>query len=184
MVDVAILPLFSDQLQGGQETTMIDAQEFEAFVRNYQNMVFSLATRILGNAVDAEDIAQEVFIKAFDHFAELQRSKTAGGWLKTVATNLSINYLNRYRARWRFFSEEAFLPDPPAPAEHNGDRQEMIDWALTKLPDSQRVPLVLYHFQDLSYEEIATQLGVSLSKVKIDLFRGREALKKILEKLQ
>ena len=66
---------------------MVEVQEFEAFVRRYQNMVFSVAGRTLGNLADAEDITQEVFIKAFDRFGELQQSKTAGGWLKTVATN-------------------------------------------------------------------------------------------------
>src|SRR5437870_12038276 len=84
---------------------MTDAQQFEAFMRNYQNMVFSTAMRLTANAAEAEDIAQEVFLKAYQRFGELQHSPTAGGWLKTVATNLSLNHLSRYRARWSFFSE-------------------------------------------------------------------------------
>ena len=69
-------------------------------------MVFSTAARLAGNDAQAEDIAQEVFIKAYENFDHLRISATAGGWLKTVATNLSLNYLTRYRKRWRLFSEE------------------------------------------------------------------------------
>ena len=108
MVNAAPLPLIGidDQDASGLDARMAEVQEFETFVRNYQNMVFSVAARIVGNPIDAQDIAQEVFIKAYARFDELKESGTVGGWLKTVATNLSINHLNRYRARWRFFSEE------------------------------------------------------------------------------
>src|SRR5438876_8331463 len=84
---------------------MTDAQQFEAFMRNYQNLVFSTAMRLLANHTEAQDIAQEVFLKAYQRFAELQNSPTAGGWLKTVATNMCLNHLSRYRSRWSFFSE-------------------------------------------------------------------------------
>jgi len=87
MVTAATLPLLPDLAGRELDKTMVEVQEFEAFVRRYQNMVFSVAGRTLGNLADAEDITQEVFIKAFDRFGELQQSKTAGGWLKTVATN-------------------------------------------------------------------------------------------------
>jgi RNA polymerase sigma-70 factor (ECF subfamily) len=71
----------------------------------YQDMVFSTAARLTGNDAQAEDIAQEVFLKAYQHFEMLQSSPTPGGWLKTVATRLTLNHLSRYRRRWRFFSE-------------------------------------------------------------------------------
>ena len=84
---------------------MTDAQQFEAFVKDYQNMVFSTAMRLLANQSDAEDVTQEVFLRAYERFGELRDSPTLGGWLKTVATNLSLNHLTRYRARWSFFSD-------------------------------------------------------------------------------
>ena len=74
-------------------------------MRAYQDMVFSTAARLAGNDGQAEDIAQEVFLRAYEHFGDLRTSPTAGGWLKTVATNLALNYLSRYRKRWRMFSE-------------------------------------------------------------------------------
>src|SRR6202011_602163 len=164
------------------DARMAEAQGFETFVRNYQNMVFSVAARSVGNQIDAQDISQEVFIKAYERFDELKESGTVGGWLKTVATNLSINHLNRYRARWRFFSEQAEPIEIAAEVDRESDRKEALELAIRKLPDPQRVPLVLFHFQEMSYEEIAAKLQVSLAKVKSDIHRGRETLKRLLTK--
>ncbi len=172
---------------------MTDPQQFEAFVKDYQNMVFSTAMRLLGNQADAEDTTQEVFLRAYERFGELRLSPTVGGWLKTVATNLSLNHLTRYRSRWSFFSEifhrgdEGDEQEAEFPAPENTDeivaateRRELVEQALQKLPPVQRVPLVLYHFEGLRYEEIAEKLGVSIGKVKTDIFRGREALRQKL----
>jgi RNA polymerase sigma-70 factor (ECF subfamily) len=169
---------------------MTEAQPFEAFMRNYQNMVFSTAMRLVANQAEAEDIAQEVFLKAYERFGELRESPTAGGWLRTVATNMSLNHLSRYRSRWSFFSElfsgggeedeyelEFAAPENVEEELANADRRALVEQALQKLPPAQRVPLVLYHLEELSYEEIAVKLRVSLGKVKTDIFRGREALR-------
>src|SRR5437016_5285494 len=171
---------------------MIDSQQFEAFMKAYQNMVFSTAVRLLGNQAEAEDVSQEVFLKAYERYDELKDSPTAGGWLKTVTRNLCLNHLSRYRARWRFFSEmfsaaedDDATFDIPAPetASHQAnetDERRLLEQALQRLPSAQRVPLVLFHFESLGYEEIAARLRISLAKVKTDIFRGREALRKRL----
>jgi RNA polymerase sigma-70 factor (ECF subfamily) len=184
MITAATLSLskFHDRVGLGFDREMAEEEEFEMFLRSYQNMVFSVAARIVGNLTDAEDITQEVFIRAYDRFKELRNSGTVGGWLKTVATNLSINHLNRYRARWRFFSEQAEPVEIVAEVERETDRKEALELAIRKLPDAQRVALVLFHFQEMSYEEIAAKLEVSLAKVKSDLYRGRENLKKLVMK--
>lgn len=173
---------------------MTKAQQFEEFMRNYQNMVFSTAMRLLANTAEAEDISQEVFLKAYERFDELSQSPTAGGWLKTVATNLSLNHLSRYRSRWTFFSdlftgggenEEPREIEFAAPGNIDedlarADSHAVVEQALGKLPAAQRVPLVLYHLEGLSYEDIAKKLNVSLGKVKTDIFRARESLRKKL----
>ena len=172
---------------------MTEAQQFEAFLHNYQNMVFSTAMRLLANQAEAEDVSQEVFLRAYERFADLRESPTAGGWLKTVATNLSLNHLSRYRSRWSFFSDmfrgadgdeeqevEFAAPDDTHEAIVAADRREIVERALQSLPSGQRVPLVLYHLEGLQYDEIAEKLGVSLGKVKTDIFRGREALRRKL----
>lgn len=161
---------------------------------NYQNMVFSTAMRLVANQSEAEDIAQEVFLKAYQRFSELCDSPTAGGWLKTVATNMSLNHLSRYRSRWTFFSElfsasheedDSREPEFVAPEDlgcelDRSDAHHLVEMALQQLPAAQRVPLVLYHLEGMKYEEIAARLQVSLGKVKTDIFRGREALRKKL----
>lgn len=163
-------------------------------MRAYQDMVFSTASRLTGSDAQAEDIAQEVFIRAYERFADLGNSPTAGGWLKTVATNLSLNYLNRHRKRWRLFSEmhsaqdeedspeiEWEVPDTLLEDLGSEQRRQWVDSVLHQLPDHQRIPLVLYHFEELSYQEIAAKLQVSLTKVKTDIFRGRAALLPLLQ---
>jgi RNA polymerase sigma-70 factor (ECF subfamily) len=163
-------------------------------MRAYQDMVFSTAARLVGNDAQAEDIAQEVFLKAYEQFAQLCAGSTAGGWLKTVATNLALNHLGRYRKRWRLFSElrtdaseeDSAGPDLPLPdtllAELGAEqRRALIDDALQRLPEHQRLPLVLYHFEELSYQEIAVRLGASLAKVKTDIRRARAALLPMLQ---
>ncbi len=84
---------------------MTDARAFEAFLLEYQDMVYATAVRLLGNAMEAEDVAQTVFLKAFEQFDQIGVSPSAPGWLKTVTTNACLNHLSRYRNRWRFFSE-------------------------------------------------------------------------------
>ncbi len=164
-------------------------EEFETFMRDYQNMVFTTAARLLGNDADAADISQTAFLKAYEHFENIRSSPTAGGWLKTVTTNLCLNHLQRYRNRWRLFSDlrneedgessyESGLATEPTRDSLGEDERSILEDALARLPDAQRVPLVLHHFEDMSYEDIAARLKVGLGKVKTDIHRGREALRK------
>ena len=163
--------------------------EYASFMRAYQDMVYSTAVRITGSDAHAEDIAQEVFLRAFEHFAQLRESASAGGWLKTVATRMSLNHLKRYRKRWSFFSElrrdddEGEPPEIEFPSGEDllaeldaEERAALVERALRELPEHQRVPLVLYHFEAMPYAAIARELSVSLAKVKSDIFRARAAL--------
>jgi RNA polymerase sigma-70 factor (ECF subfamily) len=174
---------------------MTDTDPFEAFVRRYQDMVFATAVRLLGSPVEAEDIAQTVFLRAFQRFDQIGASPAAAGWLKTVTRNACLNHLSRYRSRWRFFSELGREGDSsaratdelglvaagsPAADVEREDQRDQVTRALHRLPDQQRVPLVLFHFEEMSYQEIAGLLGVSLGKVKTDIHRGRETLKGLL----
>jgi len=164
-------------------------------MQSYQDMVYSTAARLVGNEAQAQDIAQDVFLKAYEHYDRLRGSETIGGWLKTVTTNMSLNHLSRYRKRWRFFSEfrrddDSSLEDEPqidfaVPDTLFDDlaadeRHQIVEQALAALPEHQRVVLVMYHFEEMSYEDIARSLRITLSKVKTDILRGRVALAKYL----
>lgn len=172
-----------------------EQQQFEQFVSRYQDSVYSAAMRVLANAADAEDVAQEVFIRAYKKFPNFDGVQNIELWLKRIAINLSLNYITRYRKRWRFFSEifsagdsDRDLPEIEYADCSNKTAEEIdychfIDNLLKTLPAAQRVPLALYHFEGLSYEQIASKLAVSLSKVKTDIHRGRlELRKKIIER--
>lgn len=171
-----------------------DPAQFESFVLAYQDMVFSTAVRLLGNDAEAQDVAQEAFVRAWNHWHDLAGSGSAGGWLKTVTRNLCLNHLQRYRARWKMFSEleredgegetrevDFAAADTLEQTLLTADQRELIENTLAKLPPDQRVALALYHFEDLDYADIAKQLGVSLGKVKTDIFRARETLRKKLQ---
>jgi len=176
------------------------------FMRDYQDMVFATARRLTASDATAQDITQDVFLKAWEHFAQLRTRVGAGGWLKTVTLRLSLNHLSRYRRRWRFLSE--LLPaaaarpedsDPDATEAEvqlavrtldtvfaslaDSQRDERVRDALARLPDAQRIPLVLFHYEERSYQQIAADLGVSVPKVKTDILRGRLALAKQLQEI-
>lgn len=177
-----------DETPVQRENSTVDAREFTQFMRAFEDMVYSTTLRLTADCAVAEDLTQEVFLRAYEHFADLAANPAAGGWLKTVATRLALNHLGRYKKRWRLFSE-LFAHAPPdgfMPAIHDLDelcattnamqRRQLIERALGELPVHQRVPLVLYHFEEMRYEAIAQQLGISLAKVKTDILRGRIAL--------
>jgi RNA polymerase sigma-70 factor, ECF subfamily len=162
-------------------------------MRAYQDMVFTTAVRLTGNAAQAEDIAQEVFLRAYENFERLRSSPAAGGWLKTVATHLTLNHITRYRRRWRPFTEvfagevseevlESAVTEVDELCAHSDaqQRRALIEQALERLPVHQRVPLVLYHFEEMPYREIAARLGISLAKVKTDILRARVAMAALL----
>jgi RNA polymerase sigma-70 factor (ECF subfamily) len=175
----------------------IDPNDFAAFMRAYQDMVYSTAVRLTGSPPQAEDISQEVFLRAYESFDNLRSSPKAGGWLKTVATNLTLNHLTRHRKRWRLFSEifsgdsreEELGPSVESAAAvfdtvltelETDERRARVEQALERLPDHQRIPLVLYHYEEMPYQDIADRLGISLAKVKTDILRGRVAMAGLL----
>src|SRR4029079_10090470 len=123
-------------------------------MRAYQDMVFSTSARLVGDDRQDEDIAQEVFLKAFENFDQLRTMPSAGGWLKTVARNLSLNHIYRYRRRWRMFSEmrredseedetegEVALPECVLAGVAASVRHGLVEEARQRLPERQRLPL-------------------------------------------
>ena len=144
------------------------------------------ALRLLADQQQAQDVAQNVFLRAYTHFEMLSQSASAGGWLKTVTRNECLNHLTRHRKRWRLFSDypqtehdgpelpvEAVLDQTWLDGMDDARREAHVERVLAALPQAFRVPLVLFYFEDLAYAEIAQQLQCSLAKVKTDIHRGR-----------
>jgi RNA polymerase sigma-70 factor (ECF subfamily) len=166
---------------------------FTSFMTAYQDMVFTTAVRLVADTAEAQNISQDVFLRAYLHFSDLEHSPTAGGWLKTVARHLALNHLSRHKKRWRLFSDyateeeahrdidqHAYVSDTLGQDLDLQSEHGRIEYALAQLPKQERIPLVLFHFEDMSYQDIADTLHCSLGKVKTDIHRGRAKLASLL----
>lgn len=161
-----------------------DRDAFNELVERYQRVVVQFVYRFLGPAgrSDAEDIAQEVFIRAWKHAARFEPRAKVLTWLLRIATNVSLNERRR-RALRRAFGLEAVPEDAvsssdfaPAADLEADDTAAEVRAALLTLPDKQRAAVVLRHYHDLSYAEIAETLKTSVSAVESLLFRARRSL--------
>jgi RNA polymerase sigma-70 factor (ECF subfamily) len=172
-----------------------DAEAFGELVRRHQSAVFNVAYRMLGNRGDAEDVTQEVFIRAFRAFHTFDPERPLRPWLKQIATNYTLNWLESARVRpetvaadlgqpgnernsldeWQ---QESPTPEQALSAEETAGQ---VRAGILRLPPHYRAVIELRHFQELSYEEIAIALKRPLSDVKSDLFRARKMLAQLLK---
>lgn len=163
-----------------------DHNAFSEIVRRYQQAVFNAAYHVLGNARDAEDAAQETFIRAFQFFDKFDVDRSLAPWLKRIAVNVCLNRLEAAKPASSLDDEAAPAPDPnpgPEALTVNRARDERIRSELNRLPPRYRLVIELRHFQELSYGEIAKELKRPLSDVKSDLFRARKILAERLKDL-
>jgi RNA polymerase sigma-70 factor (ECF subfamily) len=163
-----------------------DRDAFGDIVRLHQQVVFNVAYHVLGNVRDAEDAAQEAFIRAYRFFDRYDLDRPLAPWLKRVVVNVCMNRLETQRSDSTLDEETTPLPDPdPGPELQtlSRARDETIRYELNRLPPRYRLVIELRHFQDLSYEEIAKELKRPLGDVKSDLFRARKLLAERLKGL-
>ncbi len=155
-----------------------DEAAFAELIGRYFDRVYRIAWRVLGGAADAEDVAQEAFLKAWTAPGQIRDGRAIGAWLSRVATNLAFDRLRRRRPESS--AELPDLVDPRAAADRALERAtletEVAD-ALAALPDRQRAALVLVHFEGLGNLEAAATLGVSIEAVESLLARARRNLK-------
>lgn len=166
-----------------------DQQLYRLLVERHQNAVFNASYRLLGQLEAAADVAQEVFLRAYQALASFQLDKPLAPWLCRMAINLSLNRLKQQRPAVSLDNNDAELvlelPDLSAEPQTRllqAERERALRQAILALPPEQRVIIELRHFQEQSYQEIATHLNVSLVTVKSRLFRARQALRQMLEK--
>jgi RNA polymerase sigma-70 factor (ECF subfamily) len=168
---------------------------FEALVVKLQSAVLNLAYRVVRDWDEAQDVAQEAFVRAHGALDRYDRNYPFKVWLFRIATNLAIDHLRKRRAGtvsidaprqpggdeggWDI--ADAGAADPGEDVEAV-ERRAILERALAKLPPLMRAAIVLRHVEDLSYEEIAATLQLPLGTVKIRIHRGREALAKILRR--
>ncbi len=162
-----------------------DQGAFAQLVDRYKAPVYSLAYRMLGNSGDAEDAAQEIFVRAYTKLATFDRGRRFSTWLLSIGSNYCIDVLRRRRATIVDLDDVAFaVPDQaPGPERSAVDQEQRraIARAVQRLPETYRLVTVLRYYHDLSYEEIERTTGLSEATIKTRLFRARRQLEALLE---
>lgn len=160
-----------------QDARRGDTAAFGELVTRYQTGVFNVCYRILHQRTDAEDMAQETFIRAHERLHTFDDQREFGPWIRRVAANVCLNYLESRRVTTPLDDErDADESQRPERQAEVHERSEHIRSALASLPAHYRVVVELRHFQQLSYDEIAAELDIPLSDVKSHLFRARKLL--------
>jgi RNA polymerase sigma-70 factor, ECF subfamily len=154
-----------------------DAEAYGEIVIGHQTSVFNVCYRILHNRNDAEDLAQETFMRAYDRLNTFDIERDFGPWVRRIAANLCLNFLESQKVNAELDDErDADKTAQPDKQIEVKERSEQIRNALASLPPNYRVVIELRHYQEMSYDEIASELKVPLSDVKSHLFRARKIL--------
>lgn len=169
-------------------------EAYEILIQRYQQPVYNLVCRLLNDPADAPDIVQEVFLKVFRNIGSFRGNSSLKTWIYRIAVNEAYNHRRWFSRHQRqevslqpeegMFGYTDTLADPSrTPFDQAADRETraLVEAALEKLNPKFRAVVVLRDIEDLSYEEIATVLDISLGTVKSRILRGREALRRILE---
>jgi RNA polymerase sigma-70 factor, ECF subfamily len=154
-----------------------DSAPFGELVTRYQNSVFNVCYRILHERGEAEDMAQETFIRAHARLGSFDPERPFGPWIRRVAANVCLNHLEAQKLTTTL-DDEKDVDDSPGPQDQVEvkERSAQIRTALASLPANYRAVVELRHYQEMSYDEIAGELNIPLSDVKSNLFRARKLL--------
>ena len=166
---------------------------FGELVKRHQSLVINFCYKMLGNREDAEDIAQETFLRAFAAIGRFQPRARFSTWLLTIAKNLTLNLIRNERRRIQGIDEIGSSDETGPIVEHapsgnpgpdgialQNERARYVRGALKELSDTHRTIIVLRDFEGMTYEEIAGVMGCRKGTVKSRLSRAREQLKEIL----
>ncbi len=175
-----------DLVKRARESPEGDLRSFERLVRRYESRVVANCRHLGGRPADAEDLAQEVFVKTYFGLRRFEGRSTFKTWLYRIKANHCINFLKKSR-RATFVDVEEEVPgtdprlhvEPAAEARmSNSDRRREIERVLDELPDTLRLPLIMRDSDEMSYQDIADALGIGLSATKMRIKRGREEFRK------
>ena len=174
-------PRFVERLRAG------DAKAFEELVATYQHRVFGVALRMLRNAAEAEEVAQEAFLRAHRALADFRGDAKLSTWLYAIVSRLCLTRLASGERRMARQGEETLMrlantdPDPAAAVERS-EVESALHRAIAELPEERRIVVVLRDLEGLSYEEIAQTLELELGTVRSRLHRARMDLKDKMER--
>jgi RNA polymerase sigma-70 factor (ECF subfamily) len=162
-----------------------DPQAFSYLVESYQGPVYNLCYRMLGDSNDAEDAAQETFLRAYKGIRRYDGQRPFSTWLLSIAAHYCIDQIRKRRYQIISFEEDPRLDPPdlnPGPEGETliRENQRKVQGLLGRLQPPDRAAVVMRYWYDFSYEEIAESMGVSVSSVKSRLHRARRDLADLL----
>lgn len=193
----------AQQTHSGEEALVRRAQAgdpdaFADLVRAYQRRAVSVAYRLLGNREDASDVSQDAFVRAYRNLGQLEEPAKFGSWLLRVVSNLSLNFRRGRAAKMTASLDDVLAgggqtrnprTGRPMTASSASEKDEMlpeelhgaVTGALAKLPDKQRLALILFSVEGMPQREVAEILQCSVELVKWNVFQARKKLRKMLD---
>lgn len=173
--------LIIDRVLNGEQNA------YAFLVDRYKDRVFSLVIGILRNQELAEEIAQDVFVKAYSSLKKFRKESGFSTWLYRIAYNSAISETRKKKYRHHSFDDQlertASMQLEEEDTEIVEDRHKLLEKALNELPPEEKLILMLYYFEDSSVEEISRNVGLTVSNVKVRLFRLRNKLKAIMARM-
>jgi RNA polymerase sigma-70 factor (ECF subfamily) len=162
-----------------------DIAAFEQLFHKYQERVYSTAYRMMNNQEDAQDLTQEIFLRAYQRISKFDFRAAFSTWLYRLAVNLCIDELRKQKRSVNAMPLErvASQADASTPEDHaiSSDRERHVWEAINSLKEKDRAVVILRDIEGLSYKEIAEVLKCSLGRVKSRIHEARQKLKAILE---
>jgi RNA polymerase sigma-70 factor, ECF subfamily len=173
----------NDQEQGWVEAARHgDKQSFSRLVQAYQRPVYNLTYRMLGNAEEAEDAAQETFLRAYARLSQYDPGMKFSTWVFSIANHHCIDRLRKRRTTQISIDDNPVLEnmegETPQPEHLALDKEQSVEMQrlIGMLDPDYRTPLILRYWEDMSYEEIAEAMNMTVAAVKSRLFRARQQL--------
>lgn len=163
-----------------------DRQAFALLVDNYKDRVFSLVVGIVRNREIAEELAQDVFVKAFSNLKKFRKEASFSTWIYRIAYNTAISETRKKNYKLKSYDEQlekaTAMNDFEVTESEDiaAQKQKLLKQAMEELVPEEKLILMLYYFEDRSIEEISHSTGLSNSNVKVKLFRLRNKLKELV----
>lgn len=163
-----------------------DARAYGALVDKYQSLVFVLVRGICKTTADAQEVTQDVFLKAYEQLHTFKGTASFRTWLYRIAYNTAISHIRKTKSRGKAgeaYMHEVMHTASPVEEEHDSEREAQYDkirQLVEELPPAERMLIELYYYKELKMEEVAYISGMTLSNAKVRIFRIRQKLQEAM----
>jgi len=166
-----------------------NVQAFSFLIEKYQNLVYTLALKLLKKPEDAEEMAQDTFVKAFQKIDTYEGKSKFSTWLYSITYNACISELRKRRIEFSSIDDRQ-ISDTDEMKMHDyyretkkEDQEKYLNLALSKLPEDDQVLVTLYYYENQSMDEISTITGLTVSNIKVKIHRARKRMYSLLHEM-